>query len=109
MGTALAVGGGLLGALFVPKVFSQTNVRRVRSVTRRRAQVARARAQAEQAEESRELLEQAMVDLEREFQQEAAEIAAEWQLDRQSIEERRITPRKADIAVETLQLAWRPE
>jgi hypothetical protein len=109
MGAALAVGGGLLGALFVPKVFSQTNVRRVRTATRRRAQAARARVEAEQAEQSRELLEQAMVDLEREFQQEAAEVAAEWQLDRQSVEERRITPRKADIAVETLQLAWRPE
>jgi hypothetical protein len=63
----------------------------------------------EQAEQSRELLERALADLEREFQREAAELGAEWQLEYQVVTERRIAPRKADIVVETLQLAWRPE
>jgi len=109
MDVAIAVGGGLLGALLGRKVVSQANVRRVSRATRRGAQVARARAEAEQAEQSRELLERAMAELEREFQNEASALAAEWTLETQIVEERRITPRKADIAVETLQLAWRPE
>jgi hypothetical protein len=106
---AVAVGGTLLGALLGRKVASQANVRRVRTATRRRASAAKARIEAEQAEQSRELLERAMVDLEKEFQEEASALATEWSLERQAIEERRISPRKADIAVETLQLAWRPE
>lgn len=39
----------------------------------------------------------------------AAATADEWTVETQTIVERRIAPRKADIAVETLQLAWRPE
>lgn len=109
MDVALAVGGGLLGALLGRKVLSQANVRRVRSATRRGAQAARARVEAEQAEQSRELLERAMLDLQREFEQEAAATSAEWTLEKQTIDERRLAPRKADITVETLQLAWRPE
>ncbi len=109
MDVALAVGGGLLGALLGRKVVSQANVQRIRSATRRGAQAARQRVDLEQAEQSRELLERAMADLEREFQEESAQLATEWQLENQTIDERRITPRKADIAVETLQLAWRPE
>jgi hypothetical protein len=106
---AFAVGEGLLGALLGRKVVSQANVRRVRSATRHGARAARARVDLEQAEQSRELLERAMADLEREFRAEAAQLGAEWQLENRVVEERRITPRKADIQVETLQLAWRPE
>jgi hypothetical protein len=109
MDVAVAVGGSLLGALLGRKVASQANVRRVRTATRRRADAARARIEAEQAEQSRELLEQSMRELEKEFQEEAAALAREWSLEQQPAEERRISPRKADIAVETLQLAWRPE
>lgn len=109
MDVALAVGGGLLGALLGRKVVSQANLRRVSRASRRSAQAARARVEAEQTEQSRELLEQAMVELQREFQEQAAAIAAEWSLEKLVVEERRIAPRKADIAVETLQLAWRPE
>jgi hypothetical protein len=106
---ALAVGGGLLGALLGRKVVSQANVQRVRSATRRGARAARKRVDIEQAEQSRELLERAMADLEREFREESAQLAAEWRLENQTIEERRITPRKADTLIETLQLAWRPD
>lgn len=109
MDVALAVGGGLLGALLGRKVVSETNLRRARSATRRSAKAARARVDVEQAEQSRELLERAMSELEREFQQEAAQVAAEWRLENQVVEERRLSPRKADIHVETLQLAWRPD
>jgi hypothetical protein len=50
-----------------------------------------------------------MAKLEHEFQEESAKLAAAWQLENQMPEESRIIPRKADIVVVTLQLAWRPE
>jgi hypothetical protein len=50
-----------------------------------------------------------MLELEREFQEEVAAVSAEWAPENQPVVERRVSPRKADIVVETLQLAWRPE
>lgn len=106
---ALAVGGGLLGALLGRKVASQRNVERARGAARRGARAASARVDVEQAQQSRELLLRALAELEREFQQESARVANAWRSESLAVEERRITPRKTDISVETLQLAWRPD
>ncbi|HET9957049.1 MAG TPA: hypothetical protein VFQ61_21280, partial [Polyangiaceae bacterium] len=107
--TALSVGTGLLGALLGRKVASQANVRRAGRVGRSGAKAARARVDVAQAEQSRELLEQAIEELEREFHSESARVSAELDPAHIDIEEQRIPPRKADINVETLQLAWRPD
>jgi hypothetical protein len=105
---AVTVGSGLLGALLGQKPASSA-LSGVRTASRRSVKALRARIDLEQAEHSREILEQAMRNLDQEFAEESATLAAELQAESQTIEEHCISPRKADIHVETLRLAWRPD
>jgi hypothetical protein len=106
---AVTVGSGLLGALLGRKSATKSTLSRVETASRRSAKALRARIDLEQAEQSRELLEQAMRHLEQEFVEESAKLDALLKTESQTIVERRISPRKSDIRVETLRLAWRPD
>jgi hypothetical protein len=106
LSTALSVGGGLLGALFGGRGGSA--LRKASTAARGVGRVNKERADVEHAEADEHALREQIAALENEL---AAEVAAlESGLDPQSIpvERRPVAPRKADLAVDELALAWRP-
>jgi hypothetical protein len=102
----IQVGATVLGALFGRKKVSATNVRRAGSAVRGAGRISKDKGDVDRA---RETLEELRVDFEA-LEAEAREAIAELQ-DAPSdaaVKEVEIPPRKSDIAVDELALAWMP-
>ena len=106
--SAISLGTSVLGALFGRKLLSSTNVSRAGTAMRSVSRAADERADIQQAEKSVEELEAEWKELERKFQEQVAEVERETHPDRLELEELQVRPRKSDISIEQVALAWTP-
>ena len=104
----IALGNTVLGSLFGRKAISKTNVGRAASAARAAGRAMQQRGDIGRAGESLEALQSKYAKLEAEFQQEVGRIAAPLRPEAVALERLPIRPRKADITVEQVVLAWTP-
>jgi hypothetical protein len=106
--TAISLGATVLGTLFGRKLGSATGVGRAATTARAASRAARERDDIARAEAEVSERREALAALDAEFQAELRSLEvprdpADFELD-----EYRIAPRKSDVTVERLALAWRP-
>ena len=106
--TALSVGATVLGALFGRKLASTGNLGRATTAARSATRIGREAEEAQRAEENVEQVTQRIADLNKEC--EATIAALDTSLDPQTLalREAPVAPRKTDIAVGRVLLAWVP-
>lgn len=101
--TIVAIGESLLGA-----VLGRRSARSASSSLRRVRMSSSAAARAEEAEGDLERLEAEAAELEAELREEVAEISARWDASALELEEEVVTPRRADVDVTGVAIAWVP-
>jgi hypothetical protein len=106
--TAISMGATVLGALFGRKLASAGTVGRATTAVRGVGRAAREKGQIAAATESLEALQQQLAALEAEFEEETAELQETYAPDALELEAVQIRPRKSDIAIGDLTLAWVP-
>jgi hypothetical protein len=108
LNTALSVGTSILGALFGRKTISAGTIGRATTAARSAGRIGRESQDVDRADESLAVLQQRREALQAEIEAEAAKIAES--LDPAAIVLRPVSvaPRKADLAVGEVALAWAP-
>jgi len=101
--TFVAIGESVLGAFL-----GRRSSRRMSSSVRRLSQSSTAKARAAEAEDNLQALEADAAELAQELKAEVAEITAEWDTAAIEIEEVAVTPRRADVEVSDVGIAWLP-
>ena len=109
MQTYVSIGSAVLGALLGRKAVSSTNIGRAATSMRSASRTARQQADVAHAEESLATLEERRQALEEEVSAELDRIRLESSPDRLELEQMEIPPRKTDIAVDEVVLAWVPQ
>ena len=104
----IAMGSSVLGALLGRKAVSKTNVSRAATAAKAASRAAQQRDGASQAAESLESLRQKYTDLQAKFQLEIEKVDAALRPEALVFEPSPIRPRKTDITVERVVLAWMP-
>jgi hypothetical protein len=102
--TGISMGATVLGAIFGSRAMG-----RATSAARGAGRVAREREDVRRAEESLEDLQEDLRGLEIELEEEARELEAEMEAQALEAEEVIVRPKKADIRVTDLRLAWKPD
>jgi len=105
---AVSFGASVLGALMGRNITSAANVQRAGSAIRAATRAARERGEVGQAEATVDALRQKLAELESELKVELAELQTAARADSLELESVAIRPRKGDIAVERIALAWMP-
>jgi hypothetical protein len=108
MDTALSVGAGILGAILGRKTASVANISRARTAARSASKISKERGDVSRAKDEVAQLEQDLAAIEAELAQEVADITAATTVDNLQLEQVELTPRKGDIVVEPIMLAWTP-
>jgi hypothetical protein len=108
MQTAVSVGATLLGALLGRKAVSRSTVGRATTAMRGVGRIGREKQDITRARENIEALRRRLSDLEAEFEEEIAELQEEHDPAAIELTSTEIRPRKADIQVTNLLLAWVP-
>ncbi len=108
MQAAMSFGSSILGALFGRKLKSVTNVNRAGSSVRAAGRAMEQRADVGAAENNVEALLERRKQLETELTAEKDRIAQAISPDSVALEEVRIAPKKTNITVSQVTLAWRP-
>lgn len=106
--TAISVGATLLGALGGRKVVSRTNLGRATTAARGVSRTMREQQDIGRAADTVEALDQQLAALDAEFQAKAAELQASADPSAEALEPLTIKPKKADIGVQLVALAWVP-
>ena len=106
--TAVSVGTTDLGALFGRKLMSATSMSRAGTSMRSASKIAKERQDVSRAEENVETLQEQLVALEEEFTRETEELRERFTDDALELQELPIKPRKSDLSVEQVALAWTP-
>ncbi len=101
----IALGESVLGAFLGGRGRSRTAMARTAT---KAARVVRERGEAEGASMSLDEVRQKQLELDSRFQQEVRTLSATFRPEAMKLETVAITPRKADIAVERVVLAWLP-
>jgi hypothetical protein len=109
MQTAISVGTSILGALLGRKKISVTNMGRIGTAARNAGRIGRESGDVSRAEESREVLEQRLNDLRNESEQEVSRLSSDFDPASAEVQRIEVKPRKSDIEVTTLALAWTPK
>ncbi len=104
----IAMGSSVLGALLGRKSLSKTNVSRAAAAAKAASRAAQQRGGASQAAESLESLRQEYTELQSEFQDQIAKLDAALRPESLVFEPLPIRPKKSDITVERVVLAWMP-
>jgi hypothetical protein len=104
--TALSVGTSILGALLGRKKISVSNMGRMGTAARSAGRIGRESGDVARAEESLDVLRQRHTDLENEFAQETTRLQSQFDPAAVRIERTAIKPRKNDIDVKEVALAW---
>jgi hypothetical protein len=107
--TAISLGASVLGALFGRKLASSGNVTRAASTARAATRAARERSDVAHAAQSLAALQQRLADLESQFEQDAQRVRDAYSPHAMSLEPMEIKPKKSDIAVDSVVLAWSPQ
>jgi hypothetical protein len=105
--TAISVGATLLG-MVVGRRARSTSVGRATTAARGVSRAMKEKEDIDRAEETVEALRQQLQDMEAEFQAEAAAMGARADPQTEALEEILVKPKKADISVQLLALAWQP-
>ena len=108
MQTAISVGTSILGALLGRKKISVTNAGRIGTAARNAGRIGSESGDVTRAEESREALEQRLSEMQNELEQEVARLQGEFDPQTVELERIEVKPRKSDIDVTTVALAWVP-
>ncbi|MFO0335526.1 MAG: hypothetical protein ACK53C_10975 [Pseudomonadota bacterium] len=98
----------MLGARFGRKALSATSGGRAAGAARAAARPAQERPDVGRAEESVETLGQRLVALQQDVEAEVAALAARYEPGALALRAVRLAPRKSDIAVGRVGIAWRP-
>jgi Skp family chaperone for outer membrane proteins len=106
--TMVTVGTTLLGAFLGRKAVSVTNLNRARTALRSGSRTVKERQDVGTAEQQLEAARKLLADAEAEFQEETEKLQASAAPDALTVVEFTIPPRKSDIAVGNLLLAWSP-
>jgi hypothetical protein len=104
--TAISMGATVLGALFGRRKVSVSTVGRATTAMRGAGRVAREKQDVALADRRLAEARESLAALERSLEDEAAKLAAQRTAPR--IAERVVRPRKGDIAIRRVALAWRP-
>jgi hypothetical protein len=108
MQTAISVGATVLGALFGRKMGGLGSIGRATTAMRGVGRAAREKEDISRALEDVEALRQELAQLEDEFQEATERLQDTYDPDRFDLKDLNIRPRKSDISVKTLVLAWTP-
>jgi hypothetical protein len=103
--TAISVGATVLGALFGRKTLSAGTIGRATTAVRGAGRSMREHGDIGQAQESAESVQKQIQDLETEARSETDRLQGQGD---PPLEEIAVSPRKSDIAVESLALVWLP-
>jgi hypothetical protein len=106
--TGLSIGASILGALFGRKLASTTNVTRAASSMRQAGKIARERQDISDAAEGVESLQAQLEELNQAFKSEMEKLQTGLSPDALELEEVQIAPKKADIVIGEVVLAWQP-
>jgi hypothetical protein len=104
----VALGTSVLGALLGRKTLSKANVTRAASAAKAAGRAAQQHGDVGQAGESLESLERKYAALDARFREEVGRLDAALRPEALALERLPIRPRKADITVEQVVLAWTP-
>ncbi len=108
MQTAISVGATVLGALFGRKVASVGTVGRATTAMRGAGRAARERDDIARAQEDVQALQQKLTELEQQFQEEVNQVQDSADPTLLELDPIKIRPRKADITIGRVSLAWIP-
>lgn len=106
--TAVSIGSAVLGALFGRKSINATSVGRAATAMRTASRVGREKEDVTRAEDSVEVLRQRLTDFDADCEAELKAAAAAFEADALTLDRRAIAPRKSDIAIGDIALAWVP-
>jgi len=106
--TMVTVGTTILGAFLGRKTLSVTNLNRARTALRSGSRTVKERGDVGTAEQQLEAARKKLADAEAEFQEETENLQAAAAPESLSVVEFTVPPRKSDIAVGNLLLAWTP-
>jgi len=106
--TVVTVGTTLLGAFLGRKTLSVTNLNRARTALRSGSRTVKERQDVGSAEQQLETAKKQLADAEAEFQEETDRLQAAAAPEALAVVEFTIPPRKSDIAIGNLLLAWTP-
>ena len=106
--SVISVGTSLLGALLGRKKMSVTNLRRASSAFRGVGRISKEKQDVEQAEEQLLALNQKMEALNAELETEVDSLEARFEQDLEDLDTLALKPRKTDVDVRVMALAWVP-
>jgi len=106
--TVVTVGTTLLGAFLGRKTLSVTNLNRARTALRSGSRTVKERQDVGSAQQQLEGARKQLADAEAEFQEETEKLDVSATPDALAVVEFTVPPRKSDIAVGNLLLAWTP-
>ena len=104
----IAMGSSVLGALMGRKTISKTNLNKATTAAKAAGRALQQRGDVSQAGESVEVLQRKYADLQAEFQSKIEEIHAALRPEALELEPLSLRPKKTDITVEKVVLAWMP-
>jgi hypothetical protein len=106
--TAISLGATILDAFLGRKIFRTGTVGRAATTARSASRVLKERADAEQALDSVEALRSQRLDLQKDFEEELARLAAATDPRSEALDVVVVKPRKSDVTVRVVALAWAP-
>jgi hypothetical protein len=106
--TAISLGATLFGALLARKKVSRTSMGRATTAARGAGRILKEKQDIERAEENVEALQQKLVELQAQLAQETEEAKNASDPLTEELEPVEIRPKKKDISVSLLALAWTP-
>jgi hypothetical protein len=101
--TVVSVGESMVG-LFL----GRRSTRMASTALSKQRQAAKAKLRVEEAEDDVKALQEDIEELEEELQEEVAVIQERWEEALETFEEAKVTPRRADIQIDLVALAWVP-
>jgi len=104
----LAMGSSVLGALLGRTTISKTNLNKATTAAKAAGRAMKQRGDVSQAGESVEVAQQKYADLQAEFQSKIEEVHAALRPEALALEPFALRPKKTDITVEKVVLAWMP-
>lgn len=106
--TVFSIGATLLGAFTGRKIISSSTVSKVSSAARKAGQAMEQSKDVGQAAETVEAIQQQLAELEAQFNEETAALEAKLDPQTETFETVAIKPKKTDISVQLVALAWAP-
>jgi hypothetical protein len=106
--TAISFGATVLGAFVGRKAVSATTLGRATTAARGVSRVAKEKEDIERATDNVEALKERLAEAEAELEAEVDELEAELSVAQEELEPVSVRPKKADITVQLVALAWAP-